>query len=92
MAEGSVVRIVATLAGNTAISTNAPCRGVSAANTSCLSRVDFGDRHAQISLDRRSVRLVLLGLVTHMCRHGQTSLNKRLDPGMGRGVVSGSYR
>ena len=61
MVEGSVVGIVATLAGNTVIITNAPCRGVSAVNTSCLSRVDFEDWHAQTSLDRRSVRLVLPG-------------------------------
>jgi hypothetical protein len=53
MVEGSVVRIVATLAGNTVIITNAPCRGVSAVNTSCLGRVEFGNWHGEASLDRQ---------------------------------------
>lgn len=47
MAEASVARIVATLAGNTGIITNAPCRGVHAVNTSFLSRVEFGSWHGE---------------------------------------------
>ena len=59
--EGSVVQTVVTLAGNTATITNAPCRSVSAANTSCLSRAEFGSWHGDASLDRRYVRLVRRG-------------------------------
>jgi len=42
MVEGSVVWIVATLAGNTVIIARAPCRSVSAVNTNCLSTVELG--------------------------------------------------
>jgi len=43
MVEDSVVWIVVTLAENTVIITNAPCQGVSAVDTSCLSKVEFGN-------------------------------------------------
>jgi hypothetical protein len=44
--------IVATLAGNTVINIDAPCRGVSALNTSCLNRVEFGNWHDDASIVR----------------------------------------
>jgi hypothetical protein len=61
MVEGSLVRIAATLAGNTVIITDAPHRGASAVNTSCLSRVEFRNWHGEASLGQRSVRPVVLG-------------------------------
>jgi len=53
MVDGSVVRIVATLAGSTVIIANAPCRGVFAMNISCLSRIEFGNWNGEASLDRQ---------------------------------------
>jgi hypothetical protein len=41
------VQIVATLAGSTAIIADAPCRGVSAVNTCCLSRSEDNSQHPQ---------------------------------------------
>ena len=61
MVEDSVVRIVATLAENTVIITDAPCRGVNAGNTSCLSRVEFGNWHGGDSLGQRWTRLIVFG-------------------------------
>jgi len=69
MVEGSVVWIVATLAGNTVIIASALCRCVSAVNTNCLSTVEFGDWHADVRYIRRDARLVPLELVAHRCRY-----------------------
>jgi len=67
MAEGSAARIAATLAGNTAISRNAPCRSVHAVGTSCPSRTEPGSRRGGASADRRWVRPVPLCMVIHTC-------------------------